>query len=1006
MGVRTSALLGLVLVGLCTAFGEGRVATSQAPQTADQKFLVTRWTSEEGLPQNSVMALVQTRDGYLWVGTFGGLARFDGIKFTIFNSANTPALTSNRILALYEDNTGVLWIGTEAGDIVSFRSGQFTAHARLDSGQGGSIRTFYKDRAGMIWAGGNDGLLIRINPAISAKAEIFPGTESLSADEVNSICEDKDGNVWLSTARHLAWIQNESLTISKAIPEDHDFRIQAIYPHPDGGLWVLGSNGLSRFFNHRLVMNYSRTDVPALVGRLAPGKAGSLWFGYRSDQIYNSKDGVIYSARLQEVPGYNIHSLLEDREGHLWVGTSGGGLIRIRKRRVTMLTKADGLSVSGITAIIEDRQGNVWVGTGKGLCRSIPKEIASANQNKKLACAGTWDVAALYVDKAGQVWVGKNEGVARFSGGKWTEYQLAGIRRVSSILEDRNGQMWLGTDSGLAQFRDGQIVKLHRQEDGLVHNQVVFMMEGRAGALWIGTTNGLSRFKDGAFTNLTTRESLSNGYVRAIYEDQEGTLWIGTYGGGLNRLKDGNITVITTKQGLHDDFVSRILVDGDDQFWMLGNRGVFRVSRQQLNDFIAGQNKTIFCVVHDAADGMTPSEGNGGNQPAGWRMQDGRLWFPTIEGVAIVDPALNNTEPPPVIIEEAFLDGEARNISQPLVMKSSEEQLEIHYTGLSFGKPGQVRFRYKLIGLDNDWVDAGTRRVAYYPHPPSGKYEFNVVAISPDGIWSSEPARWGITVNPPFWYTYWFLSLIGLSFMALSWGVYRGRVATLNRRNRQQETFARQLIESQESERQRIAAELHDGLSQSLVIIKNRALSSLNAPSDQDRAMEQLREIADAATQAIDEVHEVIYDLRPRQLDRLGLTGALEDLLRAAADANEWVLHVEMDEINGLLIPQSENSLFRIVQECVNNISKHAAATRVEVSVRKQPASLEVRIQDNGRGFLVETDPGLSRQGGFGLQGIIQRARLLGGKAVIQSSLGQGAIVFLRFPIKRGDNDG
>ncbi len=1006
MGVRTSALLGVVLVCVCTAVGRGPVPASQAQQTADQKFLLTRWTSEEGLPQNSVMALAQTRDGYLWVGTFGGLARFDGIKFTIFNSANTPALTSNRILALYEDNTGVLWIGTEAGEIVSFRDGRFTSHARPDFGRGRSIRTFYKDRTGMIWAGGNEGQLIRINPAVSAKAEIFPGAELLSAEEVNSICEDKDGNLWLSTERRLAGIQNGSLRTSKGISEDPDFRIQAIYPHPDGGLWVLGSNGLSRFFNHRLMMSYRRTDVPALVGRLAPGKTGNLWFGYRSDQISSYKDGLTDSARLQEVPGYHIHSLLEDREGNLWVGTSGGGLIRIRKRRVTMLTKADGLSVPGITAVIEDRKGNVWVGTGKGLCRSTLKEIASANSNNKLACAGKWDVAALYVDKAGDVWVGKNKGIARFRDGVWTEYGLAGVRRVSSILEDRNSQMWLGTENGLAQFRDGQIVKLYRQENGLVHNQVVFMMEDRAGALWVGTTDGMSRFKDGTFTNFTTRESLSNGYVREIYEDEDGALWIGTYGGGLNRLKDGHMSAITTKHGLHDDFVSRILVDGDDQFWMLGNRGVFRASRQQLNDFIAGRSKTIFCVVHDAVDGMTPSEGNGGNQPAGWQMQDGRLWFPTIEGVAILDPSLNNIEPPPVMIEKASLDGEPKNISQPLVMKSSEEQLEIHYTGLSFGKPEQVHFRYKLIGLDNDWVDAGTRRVAYYPHPPSGKYEFKVVAISPDGISSVEPAGWVITVSPPFWYTYWFLSLVGLSFMALSWLVYRGRVATLNRRNRLQEAFARKLIESQERERQRIAAELHDGLSQSLVIIKNRALSSLNVPSDQDRALEQLREIAEAATQAIDEVHEVIYDLRPRQLDRLGLSGALEDLLRAAADANEWVLHVEMDEINRLLPPESENSLFRIVQECVNNISKHAAATRVEVSVRKQSAFLEVRIQDDGRGFLVETDPALSGPGGFGLQGIVQRARLLGGKAIIQSSPGQGTVMFLKFPIKEGDHDG
>jgi signal transduction histidine kinase len=431
---------------------------------------------------------------------------------------------------------------------------------------------------------------------------------------------------------------------------------------------------------------------------------------------------------------------------------------------------------------------------------------------------------------------------------------------------------------------------------------------------------------------------------------------------------------------------------------MLGNRGIFRVSRRELNEFAAGRNQRIVCVVYDAADGMTPSEGNGGRQPAGWRMRDGRIWFPTIGGMAIVDPRETSPSPPPVLIEQAVLNGQPLDLRQPLKIAHDQENLEIHYTGLSFGKPEMVRFSYQLAGLDKEWIDSGTRRIAYYPHLPPGDYTFRVKAISPDGVWSVREAGLTITVQPPFWLTVWFFSFVVISGVGLALAGYRWRVAQYRRRTAEQEAFARQLIDSQERERQRIAAELHDGLSQSLVIIRRRALVCLEASDDQERTREHLQEIAEATRQALEEVREAVFDLHPQQLDRLGLTGAVSDLLDRVAGAQGWQLTKRLDELDGLLTKEAENSLYRIVQESINNISKHARATTVAVTVSRKPDQIELAIEDNGVGFAAEIGGVL--QTGFGLQGIVERARLLGGQVFIESLPGKGTGIRLRLPLK------
>lgn len=1008
------AILGIGLIGWGAFFKTLGVGARQARRDLSSSYLTTRWTTENGLPQNSVSAIVQTPDGYLWLGTFGGLARFDGMKFTIFNSGNTPALRSNRITVLHVGRDGVLWIGAETGEITRFHDGAFNFFARIPADATGNktIRTIYQDRAGSLWVGAEKQGLTRFVGGNPARAEFYDERHGLPPDTVNSVCEDRDGSLWVCATGGLASFQETpegrgQFTIylrrdvnDKTNLSDHLIRIRL---HPEGGFWLLTQNTLGRFFkgNFTPYLNYSHNRDS--VAGLSDQANGDLLFSYSQDRIFRigqAGESAVTESKLDETKSFTVFSLLEDLEGNLWMGTIGDGLIRLRPRRVRMLNSASGLPDTGGGPVLEDFRGDLWIGTMDGICRlsggNLTTLLSQAARKQKEGSK----IGALYQDRAGNLWIGRDNGLTRHRNGRFTEYPLWGTGFVSAILEDRQGQMWLGTWDGLAQFHDGQ-VKMYRQSDGLVNNDVKFMLEDRAGALWLGTPLGLSRFQNGAFTNFTTDQGLSNNYVRAIHEDQDGTLWLGTYGGGLNRMRDGRITHITTKHGLLDDFISRILVDDDDHFWLLGNRGVFQVSRRALNEIADGQRQAVTGIVYDATDGMNPSEAQGGFQPAGWRGSDGRFWFPTIRGVAVVDPNLTSRLAPPAIIERVLLDGAELNLRQPIEIPPGKGNLEIHYTGLSLGKPEHVQFSFKLSGLDDEsWGNVGGRRTAYFPQLQPGQYTFSVKAFSPDGVWSEREANLHFIVRPPFWRTAWFLALLVMGLAGLMLTGYRWRVALYRARIAQQEAFARQLIETQDHERARIAAELHDGLSQSLVIIKNRALSSLKAPDDHERALEQLREIAEASTHTIDEVREIIYDLHPVQLDRLGLTEAIGEMLGEIAETHGLEISSEFDDINRLLSKDSANNLYRIVQESLNNIIKHAKAEKVAVLLKVHTGSLALTVKDDGQGFVPAETQNHARRGGFGLTGIVERARLLGGESLIESAPGRGTTVSVTLPLK------
>lgn len=985
------------LLFLLTALGSNEQNAPVKSAQPSRAFLLDVWKTDKRLPQSSVTAIIQTSDGYIWIGTFGGLTRFDGINFTVFDAGNTAGLKSNRILALYEDREKNLWIGTERGGLTKYAAGKFVNYAMKDGLPSDNVASIDEDRDGNIWIGTERGLTKFAGTAF----ETFTKKDGLPDDPVSRIAEAADGALWFGTNAGVVRMKNGQFTTFT--PEDGlaEYFVQDIKFTADGNLWVATNREIARFENNRFV-SYKITDDPlgTIIRCLYEDRDGFLWVA-TDHGLIRVKDGKISDYTTNNpLSDKNIMAIAGDREGNLWIGTVSGGLNRLKSANLIVYGAKQGLTSENLVPVTEDAAGDIWTGaTCGGLIKFSAGEFTTYTKRDGLPNDCVWSLLA---DDDGSLWLGTwNGGLTHFSGGRFTTFDVSnsGISNnvVLALHKTGGGALWIGTGAGLNRFKDGEFT-VYRTSDGLVSDDVRFVTEDRAGALWIGTTGGLSRFKDGSFTNLTTADGLAHNFVRDVYEDGDGAVWIGTYGGGLHRLKDGLIKHIGAKDGLFDDVVSRILEDADGNLWMSGNRGIFRVSGRELNDFAAGRVNFVSSVSYDETDGMTSRETNGGGQPAGWKARDGKMWFPTIKGAVVVDPQtvkINET-PPPVVVETALAN--KKNVGNPAKIELSPDNtdLEVRYAGLSFVAPEKVRFKYRLEGYDKDWTEAGTRRTAFYTNIPPGNFRFRVIAANNDGVWNTDGATLEIVVVPPFYRTWWFYALAALAIGFAVYSLYKYRIARLERARAAQEAFSHQLIASQETERRRIAAELHDSLGQNLLIIKNRALIGTSKIANSDAALRQFDEISSTASHAIEEVRAIAHNLHPYQLERLGLTAALESVVEKIADASAIRFSWEIDPVDRLFSPADEINIYRIAQESLNNVVRHSDATEARVSVKRDGQNLYLRIEDNGRGFVPHAASGESKTtSGLGLQGIVERARMLGGSASIESAPDAGTKIFI-----------
>jgi signal transduction histidine kinase/ligand-binding sensor domain-containing protein len=982
----SSCLLVAALAGLVAA-AEGHVT-----------YHYSAWTVDEGLPQNSVNSILQTRDGYLWLTTSDGLVRYDGVRFVVFNRSNSTGLGSNRFRSLYQDADGGLWAGTDDGGLTVYRNGRFTTYTTKEGLPDNQVWTLSSDGAG--------GLLVFTKAGLARWGGVgfVPLAPRAAVPSFSNAAASRSGGFWYTDAAGLHRADGQGL-VTDVPPEALPASAPAmIYEDTHGALWVGSRNGgLARLQDGKFTTYGTGDGLPrAFVSAAYEDSRGGVLFGTDGGGLVRY-DGTGFVTLMEPVDqsGKRIMSIYEDREGNVWTGTVNNGLNRLAPNAITVLSEREGLADNYVYPVLEDHAGVVWVGTWlKGLFRYSGGVFS--DYGKEIGVPFRL-VTALEEDSAGRLWVATGGSVGWIKDRKYT--RLSGISGsvVQVIKEDRAQRIWIGTKGGLFLY-SGNEVRRFTTKDGLADDEVTDLLEDDNGdGLWIGTWGGLTRMEGGRFTSFKESDGLSSNHVRTLYEDRDGALWVGTYDGGLTRFKVGRFTRYTTTDGLFSNGVFKILEDDAGNFWMSSNRGIFRVSRRQLDDFAEGRIRSVTTFPYGREDGLANTECNGGKQPAGMRTRDGRLWFPTQGGVAVIDPTVvtHNSLPPPVAIEECLLDREPAVFVPELRIDPSRENVEIRYTGLSFVKPEGVTFRYRIEGVDKDWVEAGSRRTAYYSHLPPGKYTFTVVAANSDGVWNERGTSFQIVVIPPFYRTWWFYTaafLLVAGLVALS---FERRIVHLKKERAVQEAFSRQLIGSQEVERKRIAAELHDSIGQSLAIIKNRAALSLSQPADHDRALEQLDEISDAAAHAMEEVREIAFNLRPLQLDQLGLKMSIESMLKKASSAQGLQVSYEIDEIDGAFAQDQEINIYRIVQECLGNIIKHADATHASFRLKRAEREITLTIRDDGKGFAVEGTATRNGRRGFGMLGIAERARMLGGQAIVQSVPGQGTTVQVR--IKSGE---
>jgi diguanylate cyclase (GGDEF)-like protein len=775
----------LALVGLPSP------ARALAPDRSTGQYVLRSWRAgDRQLPSNVVQAVLQTSDGYLWLGTENGLVRFDGVRFATFDTENTEGLRHNTIQSLCEADDGTLWIGTWGGGLSRYAEGRFASFLAADGLGNDFVRSLAAAPDGALWIGTFGGGVVRRDR--DGTFTRFGKEQGLPDLEVRTVFVDRSGGLWVGTrSGGVARFEGARFRVydkETGLPGNY---VAAIHEDRQGAMWfgTLGG-GLARLAGERLTLFGTQDGLPSdQVSVVFEDREGNLWVGTRGGGLARRRgERFVTFSTADGLTNDHIRSVHEDREGNLWVGTYGG-LNRFSNGTAVTYTTSEGLSNDMVWPILEDRSGDVWMGTWAGLNRFHDAGFQSFRTQDGLPSES---IFALAEGNDGTLWIGTfGGGVAGYREGRFftlpESHGLAG-ETVWAILPEDNGDLWVGTNGGgLVRVREGRVER-YRTGDGLANDIVSCLHRDSRGDLWIGSrTGGVTRLREGRFEVIDSESGLPNDEVRCIHEDDRGVVWIGTRG-GLARVKDGAFAAIGMRHGLPGRIAYWILEDHLGYMWVSSGRGIYRVLREELDAVAEGRTEQVRAELFGEADGMKSAECNGGSQPAGWRSSDGRLWFPSGSGAVVIDPSstYKNATPPPVYVEKVVVDGRTIHPWQlpegPLVLGPGVDRIEFHYVGLSFTAPERNEYRYMLEGFDESWLHSGARRTAYYTSLAPGRYLFRVVASNNDGVWNEEGASLAFEVKPFFHQTFPFYGLFALGFFLLGAGILYLRMRRLRRR--------------------------------------------------------------------------------------------------------------------------------------------------------------------------------------------------------------------------------
>jgi signal transduction histidine kinase/ligand-binding sensor domain-containing protein len=999
MGGR-AALVALFACAALVGCAPRRLAAQTAPAELTQ-YHHDAWRSEDGLPGNSILAMRQSPDGYLWLTTLSGLARFDGVRFTVFDRTNTPALRDATFptLPLLVDRRGAMWIGTRGG-LVRYADGAF----RRDSIRGGwplSVVTLMEeDEAGTFWMveGRLEGSPVYV---LRGGRVARASTKPQLPDDAIIVRARTRGGIWVGTASHgLIRVVDGVATTMVAAGALPQARITNIFEGRDGTVWIGTPSGFARLSGEVLTSYpFGQGRGDGYVTALAEDRDGSVWVGTTGLGLLRWRDGHIARYPAADVRSRaGVLALCVDREGSVWVGTQRG-LERLRVAAFATLSTFDGGPTDRPGALLWDGAGELWIAhSAAGLYRGVPGRL------RRVTAGGVSSakVRSLARGRDGRVWVGRDRGLTLFHrGGTRTFGVRDGLEgeMVIALHEDRRGRLWAGTDAGLFRLEGGRFTAFTPAQ-GLASRFVLSIAEDSSGAVWVGTNGGLSRVSPRRDTIASFRvtDGLPNPIVAALHATGDGAVWAATLG-GLARIKGGRLASVRAEHGLPDDFVIALSEDRDGNLWLATAKGVARVPLSELNAVADGRATRARATTFDTRDGLRTVEVvAAAANPVLTKGPDGRLWFSTTAGVAVVDPGAlpHNSAAPHAVVEETVVDGRPLPPGATREIPADAARLDIRYTATSLRVPERVRFRYMLEGFDTRWSDATDRRDVSYTNLPPGSYTFRLVAANDDGVWNRDGAAVAFRALPAFHETWYFYALCGVAVVVVGASVARAYYGLRERR-------ARAALEAHYAgvvdERTRIAQDLHDTLLQGFAgVTLQLKTAELALPERPDVAAETIMRVQGLARESLREARARVWDMREPDVGS-DLPDALEAVARERAAGTGIEVDVACTGERRRLARSVEDAAFRIAREAVVNAIRHAGARRVEVRVDFRATSLRVEVRDDGRGFAPAEAEAARRNGHFGLSGARERARHFGGTCEVITRPGGGTTVAVELPL-------
>jgi signal transduction histidine kinase/ligand-binding sensor domain-containing protein len=978
----------------------GFAATSLA-----EGYAIRVWRTEDGLPQNTVTSAVQTRDGYLWFGTQSGLVRFDGERFQVFDTANTPGLPDPRITCLFEDDRGTIWIGQETDVVSRDAEGRFKTIPLASEADSFRFIGIGSDEHGRLWAMRQSGSVESL-----AGGHRLPSVIAPAPGGFMTFTRNDRGNIWLIENSLACRLEDGRIVRVRFDPARENEYVGALAASRDGGVWVLLDGRIRKWDGQRWSEDRGVFPGPFLAPECLELRDGTLALGTTDSGLYlifPDGEPLVHLDASNGLPQNWIRSLYEDREGNLWVGTGNAGLASIRPTALSVLSPPDRWQGYSVNCVAPGRDGSLWVGSDGG---GLYHYSAGHWSHYGVEGVGNPYIWAVTESPSGEVWMGNYwwGGPYRLEQGRFVRPAAVEERSppVLALLTDRlTGDLLVGRRDGVVRLHGNDAVRLINASDYGAADAAA-LAQDQHGAIWCAFAHGgLARVANGKISLFRRKDGLPSETLQCLLSDSDGALWIGTAASGISRFKNGRFTNLNVAHGLIDNAVCHIVDDGIGNFWLSTHHGLQRVAKADLNRCADREIARIDGQAYDENDGLPMIEFAAGRQAAGCRSADGRLWFPSAKALVSVDPARisANPTPPPVVIESLLIDGKAVSAKEGSVREAiapDHQRLEFRFSGLSYVSPNRVLFKHRLDGVDRTWVDAGSKRTAFYSKLPAGTYRFRVIACNSDGAWNLEGAALAFTVAPFFWETWWF---IGSSTLLVLLGVALFvRFVTRRRMQKRLEQLERQ--SALERERARIAQDIHDDIGTSLIRIamfSQPERNELEHPQQTAAILSRIYSTAREMTRALD---EIVWAIDPRHdtLDSLiRYMGRFAQELLGAVGVR-CRLDVPLEVPAWPLRAEIRHNLFLAFKEALNNVVKHAGATEVRITLEVHSRDFVFRLRDNGRGF--DREQPISNESGRiasgnGLRNIEGRISRIGGRCEISSEFGKGTVITFEIPV-------